>query len=107
MTLNGIGFRTCNWYLSAILSLTLSIATDVSRLSFRYPSLLVDDIAEHEPGQRIVAIKNVTVNGEFCQGHFPGAPRMPGGLMIEAPGQVAPLLMRTGRRWPRGGDQVR
>ena len=40
----------------------------LDRLSHRYPSLLVDDIAEHEPGRRIVAVKNVTVNEEFFQG---------------------------------------
>jgi UDP-N-acetylglucosamine acyltransferase len=86
---------------------TLSIATDVSRLSFRYPSLLVDDIAEHEPGQRIVAIKNVTVNEEFFQGHFPGAPLMPGVLMIESLVQVATLLMPTGRVSLRGVDNAK
>jgi UDP-N-acetylglucosamine acyltransferase len=85
----------------------LSIATDVSRLSFRYPSLLVDDIAEHEPGQRIVAIKNVTVNEEFFQGHFPGAPLMPGVLMIESLVQVATLLMPTGRVSLRGVDNAK
>jgi UDP-N-acetylglucosamine acyltransferase len=85
----------------------LSIAADVSRLSSRYPSLLVDDVAEHEPGQRIVAIKNVTVNEEFFQGHFPGAPLMPGVLMIESLTQVAALLMPAGRVSLRGVDNAK
>ncbi|HYU80198.1 MAG TPA: acyl-ACP--UDP-N-acetylglucosamine O-acyltransferase [Vicinamibacterales bacterium] len=65
----------------------------LDRLSFRYPSLLIDAIAEHEAGRRIVAIKNVTVNEEFFQGHFPGAPMMPGVLMIETLTQAAALLL--------------
>ena len=60
-----------------------------SSLSIRYPVLLVDTIAEHEPGRRLVAIKNVTVNEEFFQGHFPGTPLMPAVLMIESLTQVA------------------
>jgi UDP-N-acetylglucosamine acyltransferase len=70
-----------------------SIPASLDRLCHRYPSLLVDDVAEHEPGRRIVAVKNVTVNEEFFQGHFPGAPLMPGVLMIEALAQVATLLV--------------
>ena len=71
----------------------MPIASAVARLSSRYPSLLVDDIAEEEPGRRIVAVKNVTVNEEFFQGHFPGTPLMPAVLMIESLTQVAALLL--------------
>lgn len=69
------------------------IPATVDRLCHRYPSLLIDDVVEHEPGRRIVTVKNVTVNEEFFQGHFPGAPLMPGVLMIEALTQAATLLV--------------
>ena len=65
----------------------------LDRLCYRYPSALVDVVAEHEPGRRVVAYKNVTVSEEFFQGHFPGAPLMPGVLMIETLAQVATILL--------------
>jgi len=65
----------------------------LDRLCHRYPALLVDTIAEHEPGRRMVAVKNVSVNEEFFTGHFPGKPLMPAVLMIEALTQVATLLL--------------
>jgi beta-hydroxyacyl-ACP dehydratase FabZ len=57
-------------------------------LPHRYPFLLVDRIIELVPGTRIVGIKQVTINESFFQGHFPGAPVMPGVLIVEAMAQV-------------------
>ena len=71
----------------------LDIPLVLDRLSYRYPSLLVDSVVEHVPGQRMSAIKNVTVNEEYFQGHFPGEPLMPGVMMIETLVQVATLLL--------------
>jgi UDP-N-acetylglucosamine acyltransferase len=65
----------------------------VDRLRFRYPAQLVDQIAEHVPGQRLVAVKNVAVDEVFFQGHFPGTPLMPGVLMIETLAQVSACLL--------------
>ena len=65
----------------------------LERLSYRYPSILVDAVIAHDPGRRIVAVKNVTVSEEFFQGHFPGTPLMPGVLMIESLTQVTALLL--------------
>lgn len=59
----------------------------------RYPFLLVDRILELEPEKRVVAIKNVTINEPFFQGHFPGYPVMPGVLIIEAMAQAGGVLL--------------
>ena len=61
-------------------------------LPHRYPFLLVDRVLELEPHKRIVALKNVTINEPFFQGHFPGHPVMPGVLMLEAMAQAAGIL---------------
>jgi UDP-N-acetylglucosamine acyltransferase len=72
---------------------SISLPQSIDRLTGRYPSLLVDTIDVHEPGVRLVAVKNVSVNEDFFQGHFPGAPLMPGVLMIEALAQAATVLV--------------
>ena len=77
----------------------------LDRLRDRYPSLLVDQIEEHETGKRLVAVKNVTVNEEYFQGHYPGAPLLPAVLTIEALAQVATLLI-VEQRGGRGGGAV-
>ncbi|HXG28180.1 MAG TPA: 3-hydroxyacyl-ACP dehydratase FabZ [Nevskiales bacterium] len=61
-------------------------------LPHRYPFLLVDRVLECEPGQRILAIKNVSMNEPFFMGHFPQRPVMPGVLIVEALAQAACLL---------------
>jgi len=76
----------------------------LDRLSYRYPSVLVDAVLSHEPGVRMLAVKNVTVNEEFFQGHFPGTPLMPGVLLIESLTQVASLLLLDAT--PGGRDRV-
>lgn len=58
----------------------------------RYPFLLIDRVLEHTPGSDITAIKNITFNEPYFQGHFPGRPVMPGVLLIEAMAQAAGVL---------------
>jgi 3-hydroxyacyl-[acyl-carrier-protein] dehydratase len=64
----------------------------LKKLPHRYPFLLVDRVLELESGKRIRALKNVSMNEEFFQGHFPHRPVMPGVLMLEALAQAAALL---------------
>lgn len=61
-------------------------------LPHRYPFLLIDRIIELKPKEKVVAIKNVTINEHFFQGHFPGVPIMPGVLIIEAMAQAGGVL---------------
>jgi 3-hydroxyacyl-[acyl-carrier-protein] dehydratase len=71
---------------------TLDIQQIKRLLPHRYPMLLVDRVLDWELGKRITAIKNVTANEEFFNGHFPHKPVMPGVLMIEALAQSAAIL---------------
>lgn len=71
---------------------TLDINQIKEYLPHRYPLLLVDRVLSWESGKTITAIKNVTINEEFFNGHFPHKPVMPGVLMIEALAQTAALL---------------
>ena len=64
----------------------------LAHLPHRYPMLLVDRVLECEPGKRILAIKNVTINEPFFSGHFPHYPVMPGVLVVEAMAQAAAIL---------------
>ena len=61
-------------------------------LPHRYPFLLVDRVLEVDPDKRLIALKNVTINEPFFNGHFPGAPVMPGVLTIESMAQAGAIL---------------
>ena len=68
--------------------------TDIMKfLPHRYPFILVDRILELEPGKRVKALKNVTINEPFFQGHFPQSPIMPGVLIMEAMAQAGGVLV--------------
>lgn len=71
---------------------TLDINQIKQYLPHRYPMLLVDRVLTWESGKTITAIKNVTANEEFFNGHFPNTPVMPGVLMVEAMAQTAAIL---------------
>jgi 3-hydroxyacyl-[acyl-carrier-protein] dehydratase len=75
-------------------------------LPHRYPMLLVDRVLDWEAGRFVRAVKNVSINEPFFQGHFPGYPVMPGVLVIEAMAQVAGLLTMLSDVARRDGSQL-
>lgn len=72
---------------------TMNIGQIMEYLPHRYPFLLIDRVIEVERSKRIVAIKNVTINEPFFNGHFPGYPIMPGVLVVEAMAQAGCILL--------------
>ena len=75
---------------------TYNIEEIMKMLPHRYPFLLVDRLEVEIPGTKGVGVKNVTMNEEFFQGHFPGNPVMPGVLQVEAMAQTAGAIIRSG-----------
>jgi 3-hydroxyacyl-[acyl-carrier-protein] dehydratase len=73
--------------------MTFNIQEIMDFLPHRYPFLLIDRVIEFESTKRLVAIKNVTINEPFFQGHFPGYPIMPGVLVVEAMAQAGGMIM--------------
>lgn len=73
--------------------MTFHIQEILDFLPHRYPFLLIDRVVEFERAKRLVAIKNVTINEPFFQGHFPGYPIMPGVLVVEAMAQAGGILL--------------
>src|ERR1700709_1917464 len=88
-------------------SRTYGIEAIQAMLPHRYPFLRVDRVLDVEPGKTLRAMKNVTVNEPFFQGHFPGHPVMPGVMIIEAMAQTAGLLTQlTSQIEGQGGSPL-
>lgn len=89
---------------------TINLPIDVRQIAailpHRYPFLLVDRITEFEPGKRVRALKNVTINEPFFMGHFPGHPVMPGVLVIEAMAQASGILTQLSNGFDAKANQL-
>jgi UDP-3-O-[3-hydroxymyristoyl] N-acetylglucosamine deacetylase/3-hydroxyacyl-[acyl-carrier-protein] dehydratase len=77
----------------AVAGAEMDIGMIMEVLPHRYPFLLVDRVLEHEPRRRVLALKNVTCNEPFFQGHWPNRPIMPGVLIVEALAQAAGIMI--------------
>lgn len=75
---------------------TMDIGEILKFLPHRYPFLLLDKILDYSPNDRLTALKNVTINEPFFQGHFPGRPVMPGVLILETMAQATGVLALHG-----------
>ncbi|MDV6342987.1 MULTISPECIES: 3-hydroxyacyl-ACP dehydratase FabZ [unclassified Nitrosomonas] len=75
-------------------------------LPHRYPFILVDRVVSYEPGERIIALKNVSINEPYFIGHFPHHPVMPGVLIVEALAQAAALLTLKTENAAKNDEQV-
>jgi len=84
---------------SDFMALPINVEQIQELLPHRYPFLLVDRVVEIVPDVSVVALKNVTINEPFFQGHFPSHPMMPGVLIVEAMAQAAGLLTQLSRRF--------
>ncbi len=80
---------------------SVDIVSLIRQIPTQYPFVLVDRIVEHDPAGRIVAVKNVTGSEEFFEGHFPGAPVMPGVLLMEGLAQAAGIWLLKDAPDPR------
>ncbi|MGH8031258.1 MAG: 3-hydroxyacyl-ACP dehydratase FabZ [Luteimonas sp.] len=83
--------------MSVSLTLPLDVIAIQQLLPHRFPFLMIDRITEFEPGKRVIALKNVSINEWFFQGHFPNQPVMPGVLVIEALAQTGGVLLQLTR----------
>ena len=86
--------------------LPIDVNRILSMLPHRYPFLLVDRVIAFEPHKNLTAIKNVTINEPFFQGHFPGHPVMPGVLIIEALAQASGVLTQLSEGGPSADNPV-
>ena len=85
----------------------LGVDAIVAKMPHRYPAVLVDRVVECVAGQRIVALKNVTMNEPYFQGHFPNYPVMPGVLILEALTQISGVLaVASGLATPDGAPAL-